>query len=72
MTTYKITYDDGDIVYGRINATEQEVRKLFPIGHMQNVGLGPEDCLKRITGVEIKKTVRESNPFRDALPHCLR
>lgn len=53
MITVKVTYNDGDYIISRINATLEEARKYYGIGKWHNVGDGPRDCYKRCESVEL-------------------
>ena len=53
MHTINIYYSDGDATTTRINATLEEIYRLYPVGKLVNVGLGPKDDCKAITRVVV-------------------
>lgn len=50
-----ITLDDGDEISTRFNGSFEDVMRYYSPASLLNVGTGPRDAYKRITGLEIKR-----------------
>lgn len=51
----KVTFDDGDYLHTHMAAhiSDDEIREYYKIGKTFNVGLGPDDNMKKIAEVDI-------------------